>query len=137
MHALRVVLLTGWMVILAPSTGHAQEQATQRIALAPLSSLSGESTRELALVDTTIVRDRGPVCHVIPDAVHEQMKREQHLVPQAVEGGDRMTQAVTLFALLAVCSPFDTNRPRCQMCVRPWGRQRPGLQAIPGRDACQ
>jgi 2-polyprenyl-3-methyl-5-hydroxy-6-metoxy-1,4-benzoquinol methylase len=31
-----------------------------------------EVTRELALVDTTIVRDRGPVCHVIPDAVHEQ-----------------------------------------------------------------
>ena len=29
-------------------------------------------TRELALVDTTIVWDRGPVCHVIPDAVHEQ-----------------------------------------------------------------
>jgi 2-polyprenyl-3-methyl-5-hydroxy-6-metoxy-1,4-benzoquinol methylase len=29
-------------------------------------------TRELALVDTTIVRDRGPVCHVVPDAVHEQ-----------------------------------------------------------------
>jgi predicted RNA methylase len=27
---------------------------------------------QLALVDTTIVRDRGPVCHVIPDAVHEQ-----------------------------------------------------------------
>jgi tRNA (mo5U34)-methyltransferase len=31
-----------------------------------------EVTRELALVDTTIVRDRGPVCHVVPDAVHEQ-----------------------------------------------------------------
>jgi 2-polyprenyl-3-methyl-5-hydroxy-6-metoxy-1,4-benzoquinol methylase len=31
-----------------------------------------EVTRELSLVDTTIVRDRGPVCHVIPDAVHEQ-----------------------------------------------------------------
>jgi hypothetical protein len=31
-----------------------------------------EVTRELALVDTTIVRDRGPVCHVVPDAAHEQ-----------------------------------------------------------------
>lgn len=31
-----------------------------------------EVTKELALVDTTIVRDRGPVCHVVPDEVHEQ-----------------------------------------------------------------
>jgi hypothetical protein len=70
-----------------------------------------EVIRALALVETTIVRDRGPVCHVVPDAVHEQNLSNGLAIVPSRTAVARMLRHAGFARVLAVPRTTEPARP--------------------------